>query len=93
MNELETFRREIDAIDQAIRELFRKRMDIVDKVAEYKMAHDMIVYDPVREEELIKSNVEGFPVEEYREYYREVLNVILHVSKEHQKSLIMRSTL
>jgi len=93
VDELQTFREEIDRIDQEMLALFSERMDIVSKIADYKMAKDMIVYDQNREDEVVNKNLGNCSNDEYKPYYKEVLDVILRVSKEYQKQLILRSTL
>jgi len=93
MEELKQYREAIDVIDLEIRNLFIKRMQTVEKIANLKMENDMTVYDHSREDEIIKKNIEPLAESEYLEYYREVLDAILKVSKEYQKALILRSTL
>jgi monofunctional chorismate mutase len=93
VDELQTFREEIDRIDQEMLALFSERMAIVSKIADYKMAKDMIVYDQNREDEVVNKNLGNCSNDEYKPYYKEVLDVILRVSKEYQKQLILRSTL
>ncbi|MBU1144366.1 MAG: chorismate mutase [Firmicutes bacterium] len=93
MDELKTFRNEIDLIDEQMQTLFLKRMEIVESIANFKMANDLTVYDHNREEEVIQKNLLKIENSEFFEYYEEVLRTILKVSKEYQKRLIIRSTL
>lgn len=93
MNEFTAYRQEIDTIDEEIRKLFIRRMEIVGEVAKIKMMNDLSVYDHKREEEVIQINSEKIENELYKEYYLQVLDSILKVSKEYQKYLIFRSTL
>ena len=51
---LETYRKEIDEIDEKIVELYEKRMKVSEKVAEYKIANGRNVYDPEREHSKIE---------------------------------------
>ncbi len=93
MEELDRYRQEIDEIDNNIRELFLKRMKIVGQISELKMKSDMTVYDHDRELEVMEKNLDFDNQEEMKEYYREVLEIILKVSKDYQKALILRSML
>ncbi len=91
METLKNYRDRIDEIDSEIRELFLERMDIVNKIAMSKMENDLQIYDSIREEKIRKSNLDAVKKEEYKEYYNEVLDTILKVSKDFQKALIFRS--
>lgn len=93
MADLKELRTEIDKIDEKIRILFLKRMELVNDIAEYKMGLDMTVYDSTREAQVIEKNVSKIDHPLYKEYYHEVLNTIMKVSKDYQKYLILRSTL
>jgi len=93
VDELQSYRDQIDAIDKEMLELFSRRMAIVSDIASYKMERDMIVYDQTREEEVINKNLEYCKDLELKAYYAEVLEVILRVSKEYQKQIILRSTI
>jgi len=90
---LKQYRSDIDAIDFQIKELFLKRMELVGFIANYKMEKDLSVYDASREMEVVLKNLENINHPEFKEYYKEVLETIMKVSKEYQKALIMRSTL
>ncbi len=93
MRDLSEMRQEIDSIDEKIRLLFLKRMTIVNEIADYKMSQDMTVYDSSREKQVIEKNISKIEDPLFQEYYHEVLNTIMKVSKEYQKYLIVRSTL
>jgi chorismate mutase / prephenate dehydratase len=93
MDQLQTYRDEIDAIDQQIQELFLKRMEIVSTIADYKMDRDLSVYDHRREDEVIQKNMERIKDSPYAAYYQHLLEVILKESKEFQKAIVIRSTL
>ncbi len=93
MADLKELRTEIDRIDEKIRLLFLKRMELVNDIAEFKMSQDMTVYDSTREAQVIEKNVSKIENPLYKEYYHEVLNTIMKVSKDYQKYLIIRSTI
>jgi len=93
MRDLSEMRQEIDNIDEQIRLLFIRRMSIVYEIADYKMSQDMTVYDSSREKQVIEKNISKIEDPLFQEYYHEVLNAIMKVSKDYQKYLIVRSTL
>lgn len=93
MRDLSEMRQEIDNIDEQIRLLFIRRMSIVNEIADYKMSQDMTVYDSSREKQVIEKNISKIEDPLFQEYYHEVLNAIMKVSKDYQKYLIVRSTL
>ncbi len=93
MEELKKYRESIDLIDRQIRELFLERMITVEKIANLKMEKDMTVYDHTREDEIINNNLASLENSEFKEYYLEVLQTLMKVSKEYQKAIIIRNTL
>ena len=52
-SDLETLRRDIDAVDQQILRLLHERVRLVVAVGEYKRERGMAVYDPDRERALL----------------------------------------
>ncbi|MDD5770457.1 MAG: chorismate mutase [Candidatus Gracilibacteria bacterium] len=68
MQELQTYRNQIDEIDTEIIELFAKRLEVVKKVGEYKKIHNIPTLQPARWQEIlekIKKNAGKFGIEEY----------------------------
>ena len=63
MNDLEEYRRRIDAIDAELVQLFLRRMEVTWKVGEYKKANGLPVLDSGREKEVIaaKTALTGDP--------------------------------
>lgn len=55
MNELEDYRREIDAIDTQIIKLLAKRRDCVQGIIDVKMAAEMKAHQPERMNEVLAS--------------------------------------
>lgn len=93
MSQLQTYRDQIDQIDQKIQELILQRMNVVASIAEYKISQDLPVYDHGREEAVIKKNMDRIQNSPYAMYYQPILEEILKESKEFQKAIILRSTL
>lgn len=54
-NKLIELRKEIDTVDNQIKELLIKRMDICLDIAVYKKCHNLCVEDEKREEEILKN--------------------------------------
>ena len=54
-NKLIELRKEIDTVDNQIKELLIKRMDICLDIAAYKKRHNLCVEDEKREEEILKN--------------------------------------
>lgn len=86
LSELEVARFLIDVADQAIREAFTKRMQAVDLVKAYKLEHNLPIYDGTREKKVIERNLAAFTNNQYKEYYAEVLQTLIKVSKDYQEN-------
>ena len=84
--DLNEIRQEIDAIDRQIVECFEKRMDIVLKVAAYKIENKMQVLDAAREQQVIAKNKALLNNKEYEAALECVLNEMMRVSRELQKT-------
>ena len=84
--ELEEARKNIDKIDNEMKELFIKRLEEVNKVIEYKKEHNLPILDASREKEVIEKNASKVE-EKYYSYYVEFLKSIMNISKEYQKDV------
>ncbi|MDE6282218.1 MAG: chorismate mutase, partial [Oscillospiraceae bacterium] len=58
MDDLQSLRRDIDAIDRQLVELFRQRMDVTRRVGEYKKAKGIPVLDQERERQVLQNKGE-----------------------------------
>lgn len=85
---MEDLRKQLDLIDEKMRELFEQRLDVVKKVGVYKKKHQVEILDKTREKELIKRNLEALSHKEYTDYYKRFLELQLSVSKELQDKII-----
>ncbi len=88
MKELNEIRKEINLIDEKMRELFEKRMATVREVAEYKIAHGLPVYDAEREARVVESNVARITDEKLKPYYVSFLQDTMKVSKNYQDTIL-----
>lgn len=93
MNDIELLRKQIDAIDQEMKNLFIQRMDLVAKVAFWKSKNNYPIFDPIREKQMIENNVNSLENQDLSRYYQDFLKSILKLSKDYQISLIARGNL
>ena len=92
MEKLEICRDLIDSIDNQIIELYVKRMEIVKEITELKIENDLPVLDQNREKIMLEKNLEKIKNDEFKKYYKDVLEGFLKASKEMQKDIIGRKT-
>lgn len=82
---LEKLRKEIESIDEQMRDLFLKRMDISIQIGQYKKQHHLPIFDPKREEELIEKYTKHIEDQNITPYYKEFLIHLMKLSKDIQK--------
>ncbi|MDQ0151234.1 shikimate dehydrogenase [Eubacterium multiforme] len=85
MKSLESYRKEIDKIDNEITKLFEKRMNVVLKVAEYKKENNLPIFNEEREKKVIKKNVDRLENKDYTKEIEEFFINLMKVSKDLQK--------
>lgn len=88
MEKLEICRDLIDSIDNSIIELYEKRMDIIKEITKYKIEKGLPVLDQNREDSMLKKNIEKIENEEYKKYYKDVLDGYLKASKKMQEEIM-----
>ena len=88
MNKLEQARINIDDIDTKIIELFEKRMDTVKDVIKFKIENNIPILDSNRETIMLEKNLNKIFNEEYKKYYKTVLEGFLKASKAMQKDIL-----
>ena len=84
--ELELLRKEINEVDEEMKELFKKRMQIVAKISKFKSDNHLPTTDINREKEILKT-IELSSDSIIKEYYADVMNALLQVSKDYQNKL------
>lgn len=84
MENLETFRKEIDEIDKQLAVLIEKRLEIVTKVGAYKKENNIPIQDIKRDKEVINNALRNINDEKYNEYIKKVFNSIILISKSIQ---------
>lgn len=92
MEKLEICRDLIDSIDNQIIELYVKRMEIVKEITKLKIENDLPVLDQNREKIMLEKNLGKIKNDEFKKYYKDVLEGFLKASKEMQKDIIGRKT-
>ena len=88
MEKLEICRDLIDSIDNSIIELYEKRMDIIKEITKYKIEKGLPVLDQNREDSMLKKNIAKIKNEEYKKYYKDVLDGYLKASKKMQEEIM-----
>jgi monofunctional chorismate mutase len=88
MNKLEQSRILIDEIDSEIITLFEKRMEAVIEVIKYKIENNIPITDTNREIIMLEKNLNKIQNEEYKKYYKSVLDGFLKASKDMQKDIL-----
>ena len=91
MEKLEICRDLIDSIDNQIIELYVKRMEIVKEITKLKIDNNLPVLDQNREKIMLEKNLEKIKDEEFKKYYKSVLEGFLKASKEMQKDIISKN--
>ena len=87
MKKLENCRVLIDNIDNLIIELYEKRMDVVKEVIKYKIENNIPITDSNRELRMLENNLKKIKNEEYKKYYKDVLEGFLKASKKMQEDI------
>lgn len=91
MEKLEIYRDLIDSIDNQIIKLYVKRMEIVKEITKLKIENDLPVLDQNREKIMLEKNLEKVKDDEFKKYYKSVLEGFLKASKEMQKDIIRKN--
>lgn len=87
MDELQSLRRDIDAIDRQLVELFRQRMDVTHQVGEYKRAQGIPVLDQERERQVLQNKGE-LAGEALRPAVITLFQTIMALSRRQQRDLM-----
>lgn len=88
MEKLEICRDLIDSIDNQIIELYVKRMEIIKEITKLKIENDLPVLDQNREKIMLEKNLGKIKDDEFKKYYKDVLEGFLKASKKMQKDII-----
>lgn len=86
MSSKDTFRTQIDRIDDEIVQLFTQRMAVAKKIGEYKKENGLPILDRAREREKLKAVAEKAP-EDLKDYIRLFYTQIFEYSRSYQRRL------
>lgn len=84
--EIIKLRKEIEIVDKEISLLFEKRMNLAKKIGEIKKELQIELFDKDREAYLLETNSKNIQNEKIKEYYQRLLECMLDLSKEYQRS-------
>ena len=87
MDDLQTLRQDIDAIDRRLVELFRRRMDVTRRVGEYKRSQGVPVLDQERERQVLQNKGE-LAGAELRPAVITLYQTIMALSRRQQRDLM-----
>ena len=85
MEKIEELRKNIDVIDRKMAELFEERMNMSYEIGMYKKQNGIPILDREREKKILKNNIKYINKPEFRGYYEEFMNELMHVSKVYQQ--------
>lgn len=86
--ELEIYRDKIDEIDTKIIELYEARMEVVKNVIDYKIKNNIPIVDSSRESKMLDKNLSKIKNDEYKTYYKDILEGFLKASKSMQADIL-----
>lgn len=87
MKTLEELRKEINFIDDEILKLFEQRMNVVKEIYFVKQELNLPTHVPAREQSMKENYVKKLSNPTYENYYLQILEKYLDVSKQFQNSL------
>ncbi len=88
MDELQSVRADIHAVDEEMARLFEKRMRLSEKAAAFKAGCGLPVYDPVQEARVLESNAAFISDPVLKSYYKLFLQKNMDLSKAYQSRLM-----
>lgn len=88
MNELEHYRKEIDAIDQELTRLFELRLNTVLKVGHFKQQHALPVLDASREQAVIEKNIDRLKDPQFEPEVTQFFQSMMDITKDTQTALL-----
>lgn len=86
--QLDEIRKEINQVDDQLKELFLKRMVLVKKVIEYKIQNNLEIYDASREAKIYHRLLEGVE-ENMQQHYYNFIKFCIEESKDYQKEILL----
>jgi chorismate mutase len=90
--ELDGYRRAIDALDEQILQLIAARVRVVLSVGEFKRKHGLAVYDPERERSMLERLSRNAPEPLDRETVRRIFERLIDESRRLEQRYVTRLT-
>ena len=84
MRDLSDIRKDIDEVDESLRELLKKRLSYAEEVAEYKLKNDKPILDVKREEEKLATLTDGIDDEFLSQSVYEMFSQLMSISRKKQ---------
>ncbi|MEA4920004.1 MAG: chorismate mutase [Clostridiaceae bacterium] len=88
MNQLEKARKDINEIDDRMRELFARRLEASARVLEYKRGCGMPIFDPEREAQVIANGLGRIDNPLFAGYYKRFITCLMDISKDYQAAIL-----
>lgn len=90
MNDLESIREQLLAIDNDMAKLFESRMRLSAEVAHYKRCHNLPVLDSDRERKVIENALRNIQDANLKEYCTQFFQSIMDISKKYQENCLKK---
>lgn len=90
MRELSEIRKDIDSVDENLKELFEERINLCREISEYKKENGLPIYDKGREDEKLDMVSKGYEDPFMKDSIREFFSFLMGVSKKMQEALLER---
>ena len=87
--ELNEIRKDIDNIDEKLKELFGERLELSGQVAIIKAKNNDSIYKPEREAQILEWACKDVP-DDQKDYYKEFFLDIMNISKDYQECIIKK---
>lgn len=87
MDELEQYRKRIDAIDEELEALIEERLSISEKVAQYKISNHLSLFQGAREQEILEKAKKRLHNSAYAEEISTFFTTVMEIGKNRQRKL------
>ncbi len=84
---MDDLRKQLDEIDEKMRELFEARLNLAKKVGAYKKEKNLSILDKDREAQILKMHLDKLRNVEYKDYYTAFIKLLMDQSKDLQKKI------
>lgn len=81
---MQKYRDKLNKLDQEMLDLFIERLDIIVEIKTYKEVNKLAILDQKREDEIINKGLLKIDNPEYKQYYKNFMQLLLDISKDLQ---------